>query len=141
MRKWILRGAAALAVLLLGLGVAGWYLARRVEPFVLKIGARRDIVCARVETAEGIHGWGEGTTPPNVAPVVAQLAEEIGYRAVDVKSHENPEELLLPTEWMLVSKNAAVFENETVKVHAQPIPSRAGLRPSRVPQGHTRPSP
>ena len=34
MRKWILRGAAALAVLLLGLGVAGWYLARRVEPFV-----------------------------------------------------------------------------------------------------------
>jgi len=33
-RKWILRGAAALAVLLLGLGVAGWYLARRVEPFV-----------------------------------------------------------------------------------------------------------
>jgi SAM-dependent methyltransferase len=64
-----------------------------------------------------------------LAPVVAQLAEEIGYRAVDVKSHENPEELLLPTEWMLVSKNAAVFDNETVKVHAQPIPSRGGLRP------------
>jgi SAM-dependent methyltransferase/MFS family permease len=65
----------------------------------------------------------------NLAPVVAQLANEIGYRAVDVKTHENPEELLLPTEWMLVSKNPAVFENETVKVHAQPIASRAGLRP------------
>src|SRR5712691_6427903 len=46
---------------------------KRVEPYVLKIGARRDIVCARIETAEGIHGWGEGTTPPNVQPVVAQI--------------------------------------------------------------------
>ena len=44
---------------------------RRVEPFVIRIGARRDIVCARIETAEGLHGWGEGTTPPNVQPVVA----------------------------------------------------------------------
>ena len=46
---------------------------KRVEPYVLKIGARRDIVCARIETVEGIHGWGEGTTPPNVQPVVAQI--------------------------------------------------------------------
>src|SRR5262249_571906 len=35
---------------------------RSVEAHVLKIGRRSDIVCARVETAEGIHGWGEGTT-------------------------------------------------------------------------------
>jgi galactonate dehydratase len=46
---------------------------KRVQPCVLKIGSRRDIVCARVETDEGIHGWGEGTTPPNVQPVVAQI--------------------------------------------------------------------
>ena len=46
---------------------------RRVDAHVLKIGARRDIVCARIETAEGIHGWGEGTTPPNVQPVAAQI--------------------------------------------------------------------
>src|SRR5437899_2924444 len=46
---------------------------KRVEAYVLKIGARRDIVCARIETAEGIHGWGEGTTPPNVQPVAAQI--------------------------------------------------------------------
>ncbi len=35
---------------------------RSVEAHVLKIGRRSDIVCARIETAEGIHGWGEGTT-------------------------------------------------------------------------------
>src|SRR5689334_1264529 len=50
----------------------------RVEPYVLKIGPRRDIVCARIETAEGIHGWGEGTTPPNVQPVVAQIRSLTG---------------------------------------------------------------
>jgi galactonate dehydratase len=44
-----------------------------VEPFVLRIGARKDIVCARVQTADGLHGWGEGTTPPTIAPVVATI--------------------------------------------------------------------
>jgi galactonate dehydratase len=47
----------------------------RVEPFVIRIGPRTDVVCARVETAEGIHGWGEGTTPPTVPAVVAQIRE------------------------------------------------------------------
>ena len=46
---------------------------RRIDPYVLRIGGRENIVCVRVETEEGIHGWGEGTTPPNVAPVVAQI--------------------------------------------------------------------
>src|SRR5215471_15524307 len=46
---------------------------RGVEAHVIRIGARRDIVCARIETEEGLHGWGEGTTPPNVQPVVAQI--------------------------------------------------------------------
>jgi len=46
---------------------------RRVEPFVIKIGGRSDIVCARVETEDGFHGWGEGTTPPTVWPIVATI--------------------------------------------------------------------
>jgi galactonate dehydratase len=66
---------------LLGVGTASLFGAadpatlkiRRVEPFVVRVGSKRDIVCARVETEEGIHGWGEGTTPPNVEPVVAQI--------------------------------------------------------------------
>ncbi len=47
----------------------------RVEPYVLRIGRRSDVVCARIETADGIHGWGEGTTPPTVAAVAAQIRE------------------------------------------------------------------
>lgn len=46
---------------------------RSVVPHVLRIGNRRDIVCARIETEEGIHGWGEGTSPPTVWPVVSTI--------------------------------------------------------------------
>ena len=61
----------------------------RVEPYVLRIGRRSDIVCARVETADGLHGWGEGTTPPTVAAVVAQIREcgkqVLGQSAWDIE--------------------------------------------------------
>lgn len=46
---------------------------RRVDPYVFRIGSRSNIVCVRVETAEGIYGWGEGTSPPTVIPVVKQI--------------------------------------------------------------------
>jgi galactonate dehydratase len=46
---------------------------RSVVPHVLRIGNRSDIVCARVETEDGLHGWGEGTTPPTVWPVVSTI--------------------------------------------------------------------
>ena len=45
----------------------------RIEPYVLRMGNRSNIVCARVETEDGLHGWGEGTTPPTVSAVVAQI--------------------------------------------------------------------
>ncbi len=45
----------------------------RVEPFVIRIGSRENIVVCRVETSDGLHGWGEGTSPPNIGPVVAQI--------------------------------------------------------------------
>jgi len=48
---------------------------RRVDPYVLRIGSRSNVVCARVETAEGIHGWGEGTAPPMVAPILGHIQE------------------------------------------------------------------
>src|SRR5437867_12718399 len=46
---------------------------RAVDPYVLRIGSRADIVRARIETQEGIHGWGEGTTPPNAQPAVPPI--------------------------------------------------------------------
>jgi galactonate dehydratase len=46
----------------------------RVEPFLLRIG-RNNYPLVRIETAEGIHGWGEGTTPPSSPAVLAQIRE------------------------------------------------------------------
>ena len=53
--------------------VQGRLTIRRVDPYVVRIGRRENVVCVRVETDDGIHGWGEGTSPPTVAAVVAQL--------------------------------------------------------------------
>ena len=33
--------------------------------------------CVRIETAEGIHGWGEGTTPPTTPAVLTQIRESM----------------------------------------------------------------
>ena len=64
----------------------------------------------------------------DLAPVVRQLAEEFGYRSVLVRNHANDDELVLPADWVLVTNNNAVLENAAVKVHAEPIHSRPGLR-------------
>src|SRR5262245_18876065 len=47
----------------------------RVEPFHLRIGERTTYPMVRIETAEGIHGWGEGTSPPSSPAVLAQIRE------------------------------------------------------------------
>lgn len=47
----------------------------RVEPVLLRIGERTNYPLVRVETADGIHGWGEGTTPPTSPAVITQIRE------------------------------------------------------------------
>ena len=65
----------------------------------------------------------------DLAPVVAQLAQEIHYRAIEVKNHADPDDLILPAEWVLVTRNASVLENTAIRLHSQPITPRPGLRP------------
>ncbi len=65
----------------------------------------------------------------DLPPVVRQLAEEIGYRAVLVKNRNNQKDLVLASSWVLVTKNKAVLENSTIRAHAEPIKVHAGLRP------------
>jgi galactonate dehydratase len=63
----------------------------KVEPYVIRVGppaaaegrgggaggegGGRTYPCVRIETAEGIHGWGEGTTPPTTPAVITQIRE------------------------------------------------------------------
>lgn len=61
----------------------------RVDPHVIRIGSRKNIVVCRIETTDGLHGWGEGTSPPNIGPTVAQIKSLgkliIGERAWDTE--------------------------------------------------------
>lgn len=94
-RDWLTRVAAGL--LLSGStapaqevsGSKSPLLIARVEPHVIRIGGRDNIVCCRVETEDAVHGWGEGTTPPNVQPVAAQIRSlgevVVGERAWDTE--------------------------------------------------------
>src|SRR5215212_1543845 len=47
----------------------------RIEPYLLRIGERTNYPMVRIETADGIYGWGEGTTPPSNSAVLAQIRE------------------------------------------------------------------
>ena len=40
-----------------------------------------------------------------------------------------PEDLILPAEWVLVTRNPSVFENTAIRLHSQPITPRPRLRP------------
>jgi SAM-dependent methyltransferase len=78
---------------------------------------------------EGVLAFHVSNNYLDLAPVVAQLAQEIHYRAVEVKNHSDPEDLILPSEWVLVTRNESVLENTAIRLHAQAIAPRAGLRP------------
>src|SRR5262249_36728047 len=78
----------------------------KVEPYVIRIGppaaaggrggtsgegGGRTYPCVRIETTEGIHGWGEGTTPPTTPAVITQIRESgkllIGKSAWNIEGH------------------------------------------------------
>ena len=80
----------------------------KIEPYVVRVqpppaargrggagggegGGGRGYPCVRIETAEGIHGWGEGTTPPTNPAVITQIRESgkllMGKSAWDIEGH------------------------------------------------------
>ncbi|MCU1292506.1 MAG: hypothetical protein JWP08_1356 [Bryobacterales bacterium] len=65
----------------------------------------------------------------DLASVVKQLAVEAGYSAIGARNHEDDDNLLLPADWVIVTRNKAVLENASLKAHAMPIADRFGLRP------------
>ena len=64
----------------------------------------------------------------NLAPIVLQLAEDAGYRAVLVHNHEDQDEGTLPADWVLVTTSEAVLDNPAIRIHSKPITARAGAR-------------
>ena len=64
----------------------------------------------------------------DLASVVKRLAEDAGYRSVLIRDHQNDDDLTLPADWVLVTRNEDVLGNASLKVHTIALPSRPGLR-------------
>lgn len=64
-----------------------------------------------------------------LAPVVQQLAQEIGWPAVEVHNHSDRDNLIFPADWVLVTRNSSILRNAAVRLHERPIIARTGLRP------------
>ncbi len=63
----------------------------RVDTHNLRVGRRAAVPCCRIETAEGIHGWGEATSPPTTPAILTQIRESgkllINKSAFDIEGH------------------------------------------------------
>lgn len=64
----------------------------------------------------------------DLAPVVRQIAEHAGYRAVLVRSHKDEEDLILTADWVLVTRNRGILQNPAIIIHSKSIVKRTGLR-------------
>jgi hypothetical protein len=64
----------------------------------------------------------------DLAPVVRQIGLFYGYPAVQIHSKRDPEQLLLPATWVLMTRNLAFLTKPEIANAAEPIPPRPGLR-------------
>lgn len=64
----------------------------------------------------------------DLGPVVKQIAQSFGVSTVLTRSHANPDDGILASDWVLITNNPAVLENASIKVHAAPLAVKAGLR-------------
>jgi SAM-dependent methyltransferase len=83
----------------------------------------------RLLKPNGIMAFHVSNVYLDLAPVVRQLANQAGYQAMEVKNHEDIDNKILASDWVLVSNNPAVLENAAIRLHAVPIARRDGRRP------------
>ena len=65
----------------------------------------------------------------DLASVVKQLAVVAGYQAIGAHNHQDDENLLLPADWVIITRNKSVLENDSLKAHAMPIQDRTNMHP------------
>ncbi|MBV9265204.1 MAG: fused MFS/spermidine synthase [Acidobacteriaceae bacterium] len=64
----------------------------------------------------------------DLADVVRTLAEQAGYRAVLVHNHVDEDSLILAADWVLVTRNSTILQNEGIKHHTIPFEARRNMR-------------
>ena len=64
----------------------------------------------------------------DLAPVVEQLAAAVQYKAILIENHGEEEDDIKPSDWVLVTRNQRVLDNESIEANAKPITERSGRR-------------
>ena len=63
-----------------------------------------------------------------LAPVVKQLADEIGYEAILITDDAEDDKYLSRTDWVIVTRNRDFINNEDIKAKRSAIEPIAGMR-------------
>jgi spermidine synthase len=77
---------------------------------------------------QGVMAFHVSNNYLDLAPIVRQLAESAGYQCLAVKNHADKENHVLAAEWVLVTKNSRLLDNEALRLHAVAVPERRDLR-------------
>ena len=64
----------------------------------------------------------------DLAPVVQELADRVGYKSVLVENHTAEDDDVKPSDWVLVTQNGGLLANESIDLHSRGITGRTGLR-------------
>jgi SAM-dependent methyltransferase len=64
----------------------------------------------------------------DLAPVVRQLARATGYASLVVQNQADQENMVLASEWVLVTTNTSILDNDDLKKSAMSMPGPAELR-------------
>jgi spermidine synthase len=85
-------------------------------------------VYSRTIKPDGIIAFHVSNLYLDLAPVVDQIARDAGFRAVLVADHPSPDELTLPSNWVLVTRSATFLQRPEIAAYTTPIVPRSGLR-------------
>lgn len=77
---------------------------------------------------DGVIAFHVSNSYLDLAPVVKQLADSVGYRCMVVRNEAEQESLVLASEWVLVTRNQRVLDNDVLKMHSVTLPEHTALR-------------
>jgi len=83
---------------------------------------------SHLRSPDGVLAFHVSNRYLDLAPVIRQLADEIGYAAILIRNDKDDEELISSADWVLVTKNAKFANDPEIKAQKLPIPTRPGKR-------------
>ncbi len=63
-----------------------------------------------------------------LAPVVSELAQSAGYKAILIHNQGDDDESILPADWVIVTHDERILRNPALKLRSRPLAPRRGIR-------------